>query len=333
MKIDEKLKKFFVSIISSPDCEGTNFVQKKIVPMVETLFFETVNNSSFKLPIGDILPLNDEDEKVRFAMLHNQDGTLSLGINENALSADYAGFKIGPYYKGSISQRNSRINDIIRCVFHEVRHAEQEAICRESDVCKLSPKAIIYTKESMLVSCEPRFYRANHDSFLIEREAIRTSYKKIAEFMAECVPNSEFSKKTERELVVSEKQEKKYNDCYFNKHIGLISTNPILEGEVEPFAFRVSELVDAQMCTNGWNLVKRFPVLKLVYNEDGTKKTHAQLLKEKREWINKNINRLQEPINVDGTITTIGSNISKIYDTIIETDKDYVNQMEQEFTY
>lgn len=35
-------------------------------------------------------------------------------------------------------------------------------------------------------------------------------------------------------------------------------------------------------------------------------------------------------IFVDGTITTIGSNISKLYSIIIETDKDFLNQKEQE---
>lgn len=329
MKVNETLKKFLKGIIESPVCEGEEFVKQKIKPFVEAVFSEAVYSSGLKLPIFDVKALDGENEKVRFAIQRDENGNISLCINDFALNHDYAGFKKGPHYSANLSQKKSRVLDIICCAFHEERHLEQEVLASETDICKLSPKAIIYAKELMLTGGNKDFYRANHNSFLIEREAIGAGYSKSAEFVSECMPDSDFANSTIRQSSIGEKQNQKFINDYFHNHIGLISVNPVVEREVDPFAFEVSSVCDECMRNAGGSLLNFYPLLRLVYNEDGTKKTYSQLLQDKTELIRKNRSRLQEVVNIDGTLTPIGSNINKFYSTIIETDKDYVRQREQ----
>jgi aspartate-semialdehyde dehydrogenase len=69
----------------------------------------------------------------------------------------------------------------------------------------------------------------------------------------------------------------------------------------------------SNVCEN----LKKLSENEQIYGEYKLKKQRQVMLKIKT-------------IFVDGTITTIGSNISKLYSIIIETDKDFLNQKEQE---
>lgn len=225
--------------------------------------------------------------------------TNSFKINENELLARYK-------YSGGKKAKDNSLCENISTVMHESEHCRQFAATKETDVRKMNPNAICYAKEFLIIENNKNFYQENYNDLFIEAEARCNQYKETLEFLDDTI----LTKK--HELKDHVKQLQKHR---LQSDLGLKKINGYFKGD-SPVCDRVSStFTDAAKNTNKdafKQILDKYPVLKLQYNEDGSKKSFDQIMAERENALKDNLHD-----------TAAFQNIANVYKTIIETDKEY----------
>lgn len=313
MEFSTALNNKLIRIMNSSVTEGEFFVDNQIIPLSIGLFKEIYEKTG--QPVIEPEIIEDNPDTI-FAMVKRGD-SLSFGVNRNALNNDSYGFKKGYHYSANVAQRNMRIIDLITTIFHEERHCEQIALAKETDIKKLSPLAIIYAKELLIMTYDPQWYRQNHNKFFMEKEATLMGYGGMSDFITGAMPNTDFAERATRERVAGVKNMMPQIKSYFSNPSGV------------SFCEEISKRVDMLASSGKIDvMLKEYPVLGLIYNKDGTKKSFAEVRKNITNYRTRNKEVLSQTQIIDGIELSVNSNLNNILRNIIKSDGEYKKENE-----
>ena len=312
----EKLKLKFRMLYNEPGINGDRkrktFAEKKLLPFLYELLDETVSNDGLE----KLSRRNVVDKGAGASISVDSDGHAYYNHNNEAFLLRWVDY----YKKEGISkyQKDEMMLNEMQRFNHEERHHMQHHLAQEYDLSKLSPNALIYIKENLLINANYDWYRQNHGKFWIEREADIYGYNRTIDFVSKTLPNTDFSKNCQEKL--------SYNAKHF--------ANPeeYFNGD-DAFCYLISKNFDDVMAYNSKSnsnimpyLFDKYPALSLIYRNDGTKKNIEEVMQIRRSYIQNNLSHLQNIVEIDGEKMTYGSHINKLFSVIINTDKDLQKQ-------
>ncbi len=313
MEFSTSLNNKLIRIMNSSVTEGEFFVDNQIIPLSVDLFKEIYGKTGQPVIEPEII---EDNPDTTFAMIKRV-GELSFGINRNALNNDSYGFKKGYHYSANIPQRNMRIIDLITTIFHEERHCEQIALAKETDIKKLSPLAIIYAKELLVMTYDPQWYRQNHNKFYMEKEATLMGYGGMRDFITGAMPNTPFAERAERERSAGVKNMIPQIKSYFSNPNG------------SSFCEEISKRVDLLASSGKIDvMLQEYPVLGLIYNKDGTKKSFTEVKGNIANYRTQNRTLLSQTQIIDGIELSVNLNINNILRNVIKSDGEYKKENE-----
>ena len=144
---------------------------------------------------------------------------------------------------------------------HELRHMKQNLMQQKGVSSYI---ALMYAKELLIINMDNKTYLENHNTLLIEEDADIYASKKWEEITGQ------------RNYLMQEHS--------FLYKVGLE------EKERDEFAFdKLDEFIKEK---ENIDILKVFPILKKEYNEDGTKKSSMQLLKNMQKEIKEILNKM-----------------------------------------
>lgn len=315
----ENIKNQFYMLLNEDGLLGDEkrqmFVQQRIMPFLFNLMDEIVANDNLEKLEHEIF----HDNGAGMAITTNLNGKSCFAIEENSFFSRWV--KYNKQRGLSKALKNKYLINDIQSVFHEERHHKQHNLMREKDILKMTPYNLIYIKEDFILKSDYEWYRQNHGKFWIEIEAHLNGYYGCSDFLSSVLPNSELAEQYKEKL-------KHEIDI-------LVKPNEYLKGD-NPSSHLISKKFDeliknASTFTQNvlQNLFEQYPVLSIIYNQDGTKKSIEDILSIKKQIITANLSNLQKIICVGDTKTTLASHINKTFSIIINSDKDLQSQYEK----
>ncbi len=204
----------------------------------------------------------------------------------------------------------------IMTIFHENRHAMQfKEILHNTDVLTMDPLAIIFAKE--LLSIDDELYSKNHSSFIIENDAnlFADGYlrKIVKQYFPENIETLNMRIKGENYNIATEL----FND--------FIDSEEVYKNPPEsnlPILYYID--INSKRVVNK-ELIKKYQVLSLIYNTDGTIKKYSQIIKERKALLEKATNiqmkfkRSSHSYDGDEFLTQVNK-INLVYNAIINSD-------------
>lgn len=162
-----------------------------------------------------------------------------------------------------------RVVDNLITLFHELRHVKQEADKKSG---KINHKKYMMIKEDVLEEMDPDYYDANYNKVYEEIDA-RVSAAKEAYHFFKSLPLPKEVKERERYVQVLKRLEK------------------IMERERSFYVralskkYKGDEVADIEYYFDGIikenpDKLEKYPILKVEYNDDGTRKSIVQIFKE-----------------------------------------------------
>ena len=296
-------------LFKMPNGYGEDYVKKDIIPFVTNLVKEESKNKHLdeKLEFGEFQMGVD----AIFSTVSVDKNLFYFKFNEKGLNSDYSGFGQGLHYDGNSKvKKDIRLAQIISSALHEVQHAQQFNLTYGDTLLDISPKSILYAKEFLVADTDYKWYYANHELFYIEKEAELEGYRKTAEFVEKAMPNSDFCLRCKRQYESAEKNFKPVFDSYFENKDNI------------PMVHRIDEKLSQLPPQTIIKARQKYLALRLIYNENGTKKTLEEIQEMKQFWLNKYNNHTEDVIVVDGKKTTIMDHIDSVVDMIIRSDKE-----------
>lgn len=307
----EKLINKFKSIIAEQGLVGDekrkDFAEKQVLPFLFNLMDEIVASDGLEAldrrifnDEGAGMAIITENGKSYFAIEKNH--FLSRWVEHNRLN-------------GMPKRMKDRyLIKEIECAFHEERHHVQHKFISEKDFFKTSPYSLVYLKEDLIIRSDEKWYRQNHGNFWSEIEAHLAAYNGCSDFVSKAMPNSEFAK----EYALNA-----------NSNIDiLVKPDEYLKG-TSPKSYIISKKFDELVENTAMSspnvlkqLFEEYPILTMIYREDGSKKNIKEVLDARKEMINTNRSSLQNIIEVDGLKTNVASHINRTFDIIIASDKE-----------
>lgn len=294
-----KFKDLINEINNNGNINRRQFAEEKVLPFLFKLLDEIV--------------ANDGLEKVEHEFIEDAGATMAITKIYNKRIFGIEKNNFFEKWKNSRYLRYDLESDI-RTVFHEVRHLTQDKLMARDNILKLSPFSIIYAKEDMISNFDYGFYRENHDEFLIEIEAKNKARTESAEFVSSAMPNSDYAIEYKDLNNPDFHARESISDYFINSQRGVENKSYFITDEFDKV---LKEMPADQM----QYVFEDYPVLKLAYHEDGTKKNIEEILSLHNEIINSNLKVLQKTINVDDYKTTIENHINKTFAVIISSDK------------
>lgn len=307
-KYSENLKKQFKDLIKTDEIQDGNkkkeFAEKKVLPFLFQLVDEIVEN--------------DNLEKLQHEL--TEDAGIKMAINKSYKQNSFCIEKNYFFDNWNTQSIEYALEADLLTAFHEARHHKQHKLLTENDILKMSPHSSIFAKEQMIILFDYDFYRSNHDEFLMEIDARNSAYKDSSDFVDSAIPNSEYA---ERYRVFHDAEFHAPISAYFeNSDYGIPNKSHFISAKFDdvlktipkdqlPFAF------------------EDYPVLGLIYHEDGTKKNIEEIEFMYKEIITSNSEKLNNEIEIDGYKTTLKTHINKIFKTIIKSDKELFEAYEK----
>ena len=156
-------------------------------------------------------------------------------------------------------------------VFHEIVHSLQNTTMKKEGV--KSPETYLMAMETIARKQAPEIYDANYAHLLKENHAEKLGLD-IALFHIKQFAPDLYKRYDPKEI---EAQKKQYDDRYYEGKIDLF-------GKSRRGTAQIDKACSCYVAQHPETL-KRFPVLQLGFNLDGTKKTLQQLLEERQQFI------------------------------------------------
>lgn len=167
-------------------------------------------------------------------------------------------------------------------VFHELDHFCQNTAIKQ-DV--LFYQIYLMVLETLVREADENFYKLNYGHLLKETHAQKHGLKFSLEFL-------KHFRKDVYDMYPQDKVKKVYKDCNDNFFKSQLT---ILEETGD--SIKQLDKIAATFILNNPNIIKIFPILKVAYNEDGTKKDLRTLLFEREVIINNEQQMLSEGTN------------------------------------
>ena len=303
-------------MINSADW-GERFYNEFVPPLLKTLFASLTENSEYPLQQLDV----KEDSKTRWvAYFHSN---LKDGSKYFAYSKDAILNKNPIHLNGEKADRYRQLNaimNLLRIPCHEFHHFEQEYMQEQRSIIGMDPKAIIYAKESVLSREAYNFYSQFHEQFLSETDADINSF-------IECLNLFE-------KINISSSAAKKICDSYkyYLEEYKIRMKNYMAKGGFcEQVSQRVDKIVKMMDDETRKMYLKKCPVLNIIYKNNGDKRTYNEIMELKKRDKLLYKNQLNDKIRVGGEEVAVSTNIDRVYDVIIKTDKELRKQQEDSY--
>lgn len=228
--------------------------------------------------------------------VNNEDNTFNISyspkVTENLLSNNHNKFLRG-----------------LQTIFHEIVHALQNSIIQKSNIQGVnSPK----TKTSYIMALEtiarkhsPDFYKKNYNKLLKENHAEKIGLQQAMETIKNY--NQNLYQAYNQEVI--QQRLDNYDKNFYDAKVSLKNDRTIdLLLEIDTLSSIYIE--------NHPNIIKKFPILQVGYNLDGSKKNLQQLIIERNKMLINNktpekINELYEAIANHRNVLTGGLNGTK----------------------
>lgn len=199
---------------------------------------------------------------------------------------------------------------------HELKHVDQLLSIENNLVngrnAKRTSQEYILALENMSYNLCDRFYKVNYDSFFTEQQAIKTGYLEafeiIDEFAKEEFPNylkeyrtdiSEGENNFETQI---KKRVRKYKILIEND----FKTNKLIRVGRKLFSqehrIKIQEQLAHMYIKMDPQILEEYPILKLAFNPDGSRKNIKQLFSEREQLL---LDRSSVKTEVDDLYTTI----------------------------
>lgn len=167
----------------------------------------------------------------------------------------------------------------MQSIFHEVIHVVQNSIIKSDSKEFILPKLEMYvmTIESIVMKADSDFYRKNYTKLYKENHAQKVAFKETIDTI------------------------KKYNyklyDNYKIEQLNLYEYSSYFEtSNMTEMYLKKMDPIACLYIKNNPQIIDEYPLLKLVYNEDGLRKNILQLIKDRKEKIvnYEDINKLND---------------------------------------
>lgn len=263
----DKLQKLMNSWKLSDKKDKENYLNKKNV-LIELLKLE----SEILFEFGHKYSQMKMNIKHPVSILYNKEVTNTMNAN-GAYSPSNNSIK----YNLSIIQPSSAA--VLGTVFHEMRHAKQcEFISYKDDDIFFDPLFIIMAKEKVLRDKDVINYEINHENFLEENDANLYGKYILTELSEKCL-----NRLYENEVLQNafDKDEQKNLSNYGNGQLFGNGEDMSYNSEKNNNRIITTDKIVKKIIKENPNLLYKYPILRYVYNYDGTSKTYEQIIKEK----------------------------------------------------
>lgn len=223
-------------------------------------------------------------EQSEYEKKYGKDSEAScVPFKDNRYKVVYSQFVV----KKLMSSNKDEILSGMQTIFHEVRHVVQN-MAMKTDSIKLYKKWVyIMTLETITRKVSPEFYYDNYNHLLKENDAQAYGLKSALQTIKDININL-YNLYDKGKL---QKQIKKYDDNFYKSDLEILG----LQGSAIK---TLDTMTEVYICKH-IKLLNKHPILKLAYNEDGTRKDIRQLLKDRDEIIRKRPkNEIDELYNV-----------------------------------
>ena len=274
IKLTEKEKKFFddYQMYYYPKYIGNNLlytkIEKKVLSPYKKLFqyylknFNNVNKASVYFMIYFLCSEMMDDLKINVNLSIVYDDK-NFKDNNNLISYFKPNKKGNNniYFNGNvIESKLSNYNEFlyfIICCYHELEHEVQEVLMNDEKI--ENAQALIWAKEKISLNYIRRnYYNENYHNVFFEKDAINYSILRMSKWFEDSsvFNNIKSQKYLEYDLNL------KYNDPRNNNQVIAVDLMDIVAGEV---ISKKSELIN------------KYPILKNIYNFDGSKKLYSEI--------------------------------------------------------
>lgn len=176
-------------------------------------------------------------------------------------------------------EHKSHADSIMQNAFHELRHETQEVLIHKEEL--IDPQALIWAKEYIArIAAGLQYYDDNYHEHFIERDARHTEYSSTSQYLKE-------------HGLMKQGEEINYVNNIGRNAFKLDIVHKDIDGK-EYNAVDLLDSIASEHIKNYPEVLNTFPVLKYVYNLDGTKKSIIEVMEylknEKEEKIKANPN-------------------------------------------
>ena len=178
----------------------------------------------------------------------------------------------------------------LQILFHEIVHAMQNEIIYKvlpyEENKKYNLEIYMFTLENLLKKVDKDFYDINYKKVYKEKNADKLGLYHAIIYLKKYMPKAYI----EYDKTKISKEYEKYEIDYYNTYINCL-------GSVENYFETMDALTIAYILKNK-NILEKYPVLKLAYKENGTRKNIIEILEERKKLLSiqseDEINRLFE---------------------------------------
>ena len=331
MEAHELAEKFKNSPKTEQNCQdvvkwcGENAKDLDLTDKDQQFLYEISTNYLMKYKIGK---WNKEDANVVINYLAKKSAQ-KLGIDENVTikileESEYKGtygddssamcinngdntFDISyspTIVKNLLSNNSDQFLRGMQTIFHEVVHAQQNSVIQRKDISGVEiPKnktMYIMALETIARKYDSKFYKENYSHLIKENHAEKIGLRDAMETIKKYNPTLY---QTYNQEVIAQRLES-YDKNFYDAEIFLKS------GKSVDLMLQIDTLSSGYIEQHP-EIIKKFPILQVGYNLDGSKKDLRQLLSERNNMINSNsapdkINELYEAIANHRNVLTGG---------------------------
>jgi len=222
------------------------------------------------------------DGNVDIEILEKEEYEKEFGETSNAICENNGDGTFSIIYSDKVTDRllSDNADDFLngfQTVFHEVVHTMQNSMIQRKEI---DGEAIPYTKSMYIMALEtisrkvdPEFYEKNYAKLLKENHAEKIGLKQAMATIQKYSPIL-YVKYNQEEIA---KRMEQYDENFYESEISLFNNNG-----------SAINMIDTGCCTyimNNPEALEKFPILKLAFNDDGTKKDIIQILKDRNEML------------------------------------------------
>lgn len=162
---------------------------------------------------------------------------------------------------------------VMQTIFHEMQHVTQNVVILQDSKEFYKKSVYIMAMETITRKISPKFYKENYNNLLKENNANKVGLQKALRTIQSINP----------ELYVL------YNQKGIKKQMNVYDEN-FYDGEFEIFQTKGDTIKSLDAWTDFYvtdhpEILQRYPILKIKYNEDGKQKDILQMLRERERLV------------------------------------------------
>ena len=310
MQYSDSLKNSFVSMMVSNDL-GARFYDEKARPFFVKMINYLTETSKFPL---EKLPIITDNSTSFIASFYKNYET-----KERKFTFNRNKFLNGGTQMNQPLNTENKLLSIYQAMLtaiHEFRHYEQDYMQSVSKIDDLSPMAIFFAKESIVIREDNNFYKKNHDLFIKEIDATLHANKIMVDFL-----NSINIKSQDIDRL---KRTAKY---YFDEGSKSREMYTVRGGFCEVVSADLDEIIKNMVPGKRKMYFDSLPCLTFIYKNDGGKRTYQEIMQLKNTLIQR-----QKQLCLDQNhINKFIYHVDTIFSVIVNYDRDLRKQRDDGF--